>query len=272
MVDEKNCIGKIRKKTMKTEHLLYIYANTQYDCSEGDSAEFNKALKTLNEKIKNPSPQGTLDGENYLGAYISGMYPEFEKAVVFFQEEVGKYMHSNCKMTDILMKSKAISTIKKFGLKREYNFDCEPNAEQQHRINALIRPKQKNDLTKYAPEFLKDVGVALMECSKDYLPVHSFIDKIKVITNTVSGKYPEKLVRENQDVDGAKEALEFLSLKKQGLINDNLQITDIDGFCNSEIVKNFPINGKVYDLSKNLRKLHTPQPSNNLSKAAELQK
>lgn len=272
MVDDKNCIGKIRKKTMKTEHLLYIYANTQYDCSEGDSAEFNKALKTLNEKIKNPSPQGTLDGENYLGAYISGMYPEFEKAVVFFQEEVEKYMHSNCKMTDILMKSKANSTIKKFRLKPEYDFDCEPNAEQKQRINAFIRPKQRNDLVKYAPEFIKDIGLALMECSKDYLPVHSFIDKIKVITNIVSGKYPEELVRKKQDIKGVKEGLEFLSLKKQGLINDNLQITDIDGFCASEIVKKFSIDGKVYDLSKNLRKLHTRQPINNLSKTTELQK
>lgn len=256
---------------MKTEHLLYIYANTQYNCSEGDNIEFNKALKTLYEKITNPSPMGTLDGENYLGAYISGMYPEFEKAITFFQKEVEKYMHSNCKMTDILMKSKANSTIQKFQLKHEYDFDCEPNAEQQRRINALVRPKQKNDLIKYAPEFLKDIGLALMECSKDYLPVHSFIDEIKVIKNIVSGKYPEKLVRENQNIKGAKEGLEFLSLKKRGLINDNLQITDIDSFCASEIVKKFPVDGKVYDLSKNLHKLHSSQPFNNLTKTTELQ-
>ncbi|MBR1600054.1 MAG: hypothetical protein IJ677_00590 [Alphaproteobacteria bacterium] len=199
------------------------------------------------------------------------MYPEFEKAVIFFQEEVEKYMHSNCKMTDLLMKAKANSTMRKFGLKREYDFDCEPNIEQQRRINALIRPKQKNDLIKYAPEFLKDIGLALMDCSKDYLPVHSFIDKIKVVKNIVSEKYPEKLVRENQNIKGAKEGLEFLSLKKQGLINDDLQITDIDAFCSSEIVKNFPIDNKVYDLSKNLYKLYTSQRINNFSQTAEMQ-
>lgn len=247
---------------MKTEHILYIYSNTQYRSSGNDLVEFDAAVKTLNDRISSPSPLGSLDGGEYMGAYIAGMYPEIAKAIVFFQDEISKYHDANCKITDPLMKSKAINTIKKFGLQIEYDFDCEPNAEQQKRINILVRQKQKSDLIDYAPAFLRDTGLALMKITKDYHPVHKLIEKIKIINNVVSGIYREDTVKENLDINGAAEGLEFLALKKQGIINDKLEIADIDKFCSAKIIKELPIDGKVYDLSESLHKLHSYQPNN----------
>jgi len=251
---------------MKTEHILYIYSNTKYHSSGNDLIEFDAAVKKLNDKISSPSPLGNLDGGEYMGAYIAGMYPETAKAINFFQDEIAKYQESNYKITDTLMKSRAISTIKKFGLQFEYDFDCEPNAEQQKRINILVRQKQKSDLTEYAPAFLRDVGLALMNSTKDYHPVHKLIEKMKVINNIVSGIYNEDAVRKNLDINGATEGLEFLALKKQGILNDKLEIADIDRFCNAKIVKEFQVDGKVYDLSESLYKLHGYQPNNIIHK------
>ena len=248
---------------MKTEHLLYIYANTQYGCAEGDKAEFDAALKTLTGKISYASPTGMFEGSNYLGAYIAGMYPELEKSVKFFQEEIYKYKETG--ISDILMKSKALMTISKFGLQRNYDFDKEPNDEQFRRINAFVRKMQKNDLVNYASPVFRDLGIVLMQSENNYQPIHQFIEKINIMNKIVSGTYPEEKVKESKDIAGVVEGLALLDLKKQGIINDKSEITDINRFCDAEIVKNFAINGKVYDLSKELKLLYEGKIKNTLN-------
>lgn len=247
---------------IKTEHILYINSNTRYNCSKGDGAEFEIANETLAKHTLSPFRE--MEEETYLADYISGMYPEFEKAFDFFHEEFYKYPDSN--KNDALMSAKAKVTMNKFGLKKEYDFDCEPNKEQLRRINERIKPKMKTETAKYVSGFLKDMASVLLDTCDDYRQAYQFLRKTKIIAGIVSGKYAENVVCERQDkVDGAKEGLAFLSLKKQGLIDDNLQITDIDKFCDSEIIKEFAIGGKTYNIADGLRKLYG-RPVKNVSR------
>lgn len=245
---------------MKTEYLLYIYANTQYNCSEGDAAEFNAAVESLTGKISYASPSGAFDGSDYLGAYISGMYPELEKPLKFFQEEIYKYKATG--ISDNLMKIKALKAISKFGLSRNYDFDTVPNAEQFQRINTSVRKMQKNDLFDYAPPLFRDMGIALMQSEQDYRPIHQFIEKINMMNKVVSGMYPEKMLKDHININGVAEGLALLSLKNQGIINDKSEIVDVEKFCNAGIVKNFAVGGKSYDLSKGLRQIYNNQIQN----------
>lgn len=251
---------------MKTEYLLYIYANTQYNCSEGDALEFNTALKSLTGKISYASPNGGFDGSNYLGAYILGMYPELERPLKFFQDEIYKYKETG--ISDNLMKLKALTAISKFGLSRNYVFDNEPDAEQFRRINTSVRNMQKNDLISYASPLFRDMGLALMQSEQDYRPIHQFIEKINMMNKIVSGTYLEKMLKDNININGVSEGLALLSLKKQGIINDKLEIVDIDKFCSTKIVKEFSIGEKSYDLSVGLQQIHNNQ-INNLKKHKE---
>ncbi|MBR3501519.1 MAG: hypothetical protein IKO06_01285 [Alphaproteobacteria bacterium] len=254
---------------IKTEHILFINSNTRYERSKGDGAEFEAAISKLNE-----FGRGTFqffDESVSMKDYIVGMYPEFEKALDYFHEEFYKYPDGA--KNDALMGAKAKVTINKFGLNKEYDFDCEPNKEQLRRLNERIKPKQKNDAAKYAPGFLKHIAFAVIDACDDCRRANLFLRNINVISGVLSGRYPEDFVRKYQENnDGAKEGLKFLSLKKEGLIDDRLEITDIDKFCDSKIIKEFSVGGKVYDLSEKLRELYG-RPSNkvirNYSKGEE---
>ena len=169
------------------------------------------------------------------------------------------------------MYAKAKLAIKKFGLAPEYDFDCEPNKEQLQRLNEKIKPKQKEDLDMSAQGFLKDLGHTVIDVCDDYRQANQFLSIIRILDGIVLGKYPEDMVRENQEkVDGAKMGLDFLALKKQGLIDDEMKITDIDKFCNSKVIKEFMIGDKVYDLSENLRRAYGKSSSGNISNYQQL--
>lgn len=243
---------------IKTEHILYINSNTRYKCSRGDGEEFNRAIDTLNKFELHPFK--SFKETSYMGDYISGMYPEFEKALKYFHDEFYKYPDEM--KTDELMHAKAKVTMKKFGLGKEYDFDSEPNKEQLQRLNKRIKPKQKNEAAKFAQGCLKDIAFALIDTCDDYRQIHQFLNKINVIARTVSGRYPEELIMQNQDAFGAKEGLEFLALKKQGIIDEQLNVVDADAFCSSKLVKEFSATGKVYDLSESLSKIYG-KPLNN---------
>ena len=235
---------------IKTEHILYINSNTRYARSKGDGVEFEYAIEKLNNLGNGPFL--SLHESICMKDYIVGMYPELEKALDFFDKEF--YKHPNGAKTDELMHAQAKLTMKKFGLASEYDFDCEPNKEQLQQLNERIKPKQKSDSIKFAPGFLKDLAHVVIDVCDDYRQANQFLSTIHILNGIVSEKYPEDLVRKDQDsVNGVKMGLEFLSMKRQGLIDDNLNITDIDKFCASNVMKEFAVGDKIYDLSENFK-------------------
>lgn len=252
---------------IKTEHILYINSNTRYKCSKGDGIEFNRAVDILNKFELHPF--NSLKEDSYLGDYISGMYPEFEKALKYFNDEFYKY--PDLMKTDALMSAKAKVTMSKFGLNKEYDFDIEPNKEQLRRLNNLIKPKQRKEAAKFAPGFLKDIAFALIDTCDDYRQIHQFLCKINSIAGVVSGRYSEELVMQNQNITGVKEGLEFLSLKKQGIIDEQLNVANSEAFCASKLVKEFSVAGKVYDLSESLNKIYGRPLSHKIVKNSNLQ-
>ncbi len=246
---------------IKTEHIFYINSNTRYCCQRDDCVEFESAISKLHEL--GSGPFGVIRETIGIDDYIIGMYPEFEKALKFFHDEFYKYPDGA--KNDELMYAKAKVAMRKFGLNTEYDFDCEPNKEQLRRLNERIKPKQRNDSSMFASGFLKDLAFVVIDVCDDYRQSHQFLSTINVLETIISEKCSEEHVRMCQDIDGVEMGLEFLSLKKQGLIDDSLKITDIDKFCDSKLIKEFKIGDKVYDLSENLMKLYGKTPNKNIN-------
>ncbi len=244
---------------MKTEYALYIYANTRYSCSKGDSDEFNSALDTFSKHEL--SPFTTFDESSYLGDYISGMYPEFNDALEYYADLAHSKHNEGRYLSDDVIYFMAKMTMRKFNLKKEYDFNCEPTEQQMRQINTRIKARQKSETVRFALGFLKNVSLALINVCEDYRDINKFLSKINMINGIVSGKYPEEIARKYQNKPGVQEGLEFLALKKQGIIDEELKITDIDKFCDSKPVRGITIGDKVYDLSENLRKIYG-KPSN----------
>ena len=235
-----------------TRHILYIATNARYNSEFGDAAEFNKTLDIF-KKLPSLSPLG-LQGESYKNDYIVGMYPEFDGAIEYFRNKVYPDPNNKKVLPGILLKKYADETIKKFGLKDSYDFSQEPNAEQLARLNTSMIPKQIKDMNNLAPEFLKQMGVALAETSKDFRVVHEFMGCFNQMEAVLSGRISKEHAREFTDIKGVKMGLDFSELVDQRIIDEDLNILDAARLSQFPKIKEFTFVGKSYDLSRAFQK------------------
>ena len=235
----------------RTDHILYIVTNARYGSSFNDADEFKKSLN-LFKKLPSLSPLG-LDGEHYQRDYVCGMYPEFEPALGEFFNKVYPDPDNKKVLPDNILKGYAHQTMLKFGLKSSYDFSKEPDVEQLARLNERIMPKQIKDMNNFAPEVLREMGIALLKTSKDFRVVHDFMDRFDVIKDVVSGEIEEERAKNYTDIKGVPEGLSMLELVDKGIIDKDLHIVDIEGLCQSKQIQNFEINGKKYNLAEAIR-------------------
>ena len=232
----------------KTEHILYIVTNARYGSIFGDRNEFNRTLEIF-RKLPSVSPI-SLEGEYYQKDYIYGMYPELGGAIQYFYGKVSPYLNKLQLIPDETLRKYAAETIKKFKLKDSYDFVKEPNESQIARLNARIFPKEKKELVKFASELLREMGVALMNTSKDCRVVFKFMKQFDAIERIVSGKISRAEAKKFINIPGVMQGLELLKLVDLGIIDRKLRILDWHAFCKSSVLKKFDIgNGKKYNLS-----------------------
>lgn len=238
----------IKNSESKTEHILYIVTNARYENTFGDQGAFNKSLEVF-RKLPSVSPI-SLEGEYYQADYICGMYPELEKAIRYFYGKVSPSLRKLRLIPDETLRKYATETIKKFKLKDSYDFSGEPDAYQMARLNARIFPKEKKELEKFAPELLKEMGLALINTSKDCRVVFNFMKQFDAIKRIVSGKISREEAKGFINIPGVKQGLALLELVDQGIIDKKLHILDWRTFCRSSVIRKFDVgNGKKYNLS-----------------------
>ena len=245
---------------LKTEYILYIATNARYGCSFDDAKDFNKALDVFSG-FPNLSPL-SLEGEAYQTDYISGMYPELESAIQYFFGKVYPSLSKGKLIPDETLRRYANDTIKKFKLQSGYDLDKAPNNVQLARLNDRMFLKQKKDLEKFAPEFLKELGLATIEISKDFRIVHKFMCYFDVIERILSGEISKDNAKEFMDIPGVEQGLTLLSLVEQNIIDKNLHILDWDRLCQSPQIAEFEVvKGKKYNFAVVLNKQRKQQKS-----------
>ncbi len=235
----------------KTEHILYIVTNARYHSGYNDGQEFDKSLD-LFAKLPTLSPLGLL-GETYQQDYAFGMYPELEDAVKYFGQKVSPSLNKGLLLTDDVLHGFAEETIKKFGLKKGYNFSREPNPEQLTRLNHRIFPKLIRDMRELAPEFLMEMGIALSRTVNDFRLVYKFMDCFSYIGRILSGEISKKDAQQFLSLKGVPLGLSMLELVENGIIDKDLHILDPKRLCQSKQVKEFEFDGKKYNLSPALQ-------------------
>ena len=246
--------------TSRTDHILYIVTNTRYGSSFNDAEEFGKSLDIF-KKLPSLSPLG-LYGEYYQEDYVCGMYPEFEPALKEFFNKVYPDPDNKKALPDNILKGYAHQTMLKFGLNSSYDFSKEPDAEQLERLNERIMPKQIKDMDNFAPEVLREMGIALLKTSKDFRVVHYFMKCFSAIQRIASGEIEKEEAKNYTDIKGVIEGLSMLELVEQGIIDKDLHIVDMEGLCKSKQIQNFEINGKKYNLAETIRTSQNKEFSN----------
>lgn len=253
-------------KPAKTEHILFILANSRYYGNKGDLGEFNNTLELMDKKFLKLSPAILGYGENLQIDEVVGRYPEFEEAFKYYEKKVFPLMEKcekdgsfDKKTSDNIIHVLARDTMKKFNLKTHYDLGSEPDKEQKKRVNDRLLSKFRTDMKENFPEVFEKIGSCLADKSNDNRLVYDYMDGVYNAMSVVSGKISTEYVKNNIHVEGALLGLGLLDLKEKGVIDEKLNILDKEKFLSSQVVKNIPIKGKAYDLSNELANVYEKQ-------------
>ena len=245
-----------------TLHVLCIATNARYDENfpQPDMDDFTKTLKIVHNKLPELSPLvGSF--EYYLCDYICGMYPEFKEPLAYFRSLVAPTQRGKRELlTQAAIKECFDKTRARYPeLKDRYNLEQEPSPQQMDQLVAKIGPKQIRDMQQHASGVLAQMGAALLGKSRDFRLVHQFMEQFRCIELIAFGQItPEVALQYTHDSTAVTLGAKLAEMKKQGILDEHLNISDKNRFYKSDIITNFSIAGKRFDLAPT-----DPQPFTN---------
>ena len=122
----------------------------------------------------------------------------------------------------------------------------------------MMKTALLNEIKDYTCPTVTYMATRFAEQVSDFNELENSFECFQEASWILSGKIDEKDARKFiGKVSGVSLGLDLLQLKKEGIITEN-KIIDTNKFIQSKVIKNFTLDGKVYDLSPKLQNRNTP--------------
>ena len=241
--------GKIDVK-----HLFCIAYGIHNPNYENDSA-----FSSSYEYIKNASGGSRLNSR-LNEAFILGLYPELEEPVKEFRARA-RVLFMRKLDDETLAKEldkSGDSIVNKYNLPKVVKKSSSAEIKRNFHLQKMMKTALLNEIKDYICPTVTYMATRFSDQVSDFNELGNSFEYFQRASWILSGKIDEKDARKYAgEVSGVSLGLDLLQLKKEGIITEN-KIIDMNKFIQSKVIKNFMLDGKVYDLSPKLQNRSTP--------------